>query len=812
MKKNAFSDRRNINYESLYQIFISAEKRNEVVPFAIPPEFGVIYHLCSPDLRASVTTLNLRADYKKKCAIPHLIENEILVSQAFYSKDDDSHPVYCAWREVDPNIISLWQRHSSDGLVQVPPSCFAIDGLQFSKQLTAKLPAVTALPTTCLILHNPEIPVDSMKLDSVVLELQVMASKREPKIEDSEMATKLNDINQTLRCMLNDVAPIEFFKDSEYDPSGYIRDYRMTFHPLEEMLDIIFTSFQSPWRNLDKELLMELKSEWERAIATVLNFPSWKSLSKVDWLPAMWLQVIGCPAIVRTQEELVALTCEIVLPLINSQNWTEEGHSLAAALQKAGFRGKFANWLSCGIVTRIEYFEEDLWEISEPISWNSFLFSDISKVVKYTHLHIKNGEYARKEGAQLHLKVVDNSLPTKTEIGAVPLSWPTKLFYPKDFAQKVFDHIQEKLREAETLGGGDVKYCFYGHSTSEQSVVKMSKYGMSPYAGCLNAMSCGHGMYFFKMNRTDFTFEEMNMGAGEKVTNSTIAAQFRGFLYAVSRSFQMVNCHALSPAVLLFLVKEMDISSGLDTITTQLPLRDSCSCPSAISSPPDVNIMDPETVDIAVGQDVCTNDVVRAVRMIDVTVRDGIEKFNTFALLSGAVDMEKVASSGGIYKGNVCDNSAKRGMLPYFALKSWSEANEFNVWKEAIRKPMAAFRRMVIGFDYSGCFIQRSAYAVVKKGRDEWSQTEIDPVYHTAPATEYVFVSVAALAQLLENSLPSVCFVDPDVHFRPDTEECFTKEDVDVAMTMTWAENRVEDKLTHAYWRLKSRCRRNGCV
>jgi len=106
---------------------------NEIIPFAIPPDFGVIYDLGNPILRASVNTLNLREEYKRQCAIPHLIKNEILVSQAFYSEELNSHHVYCAWREVKPHIICLWQRHSTNGLVAVPLSCFASSSLKQSK-------------------------------------------------------------------------------------------------------------------------------------------------------------------------------------------------------------------------------------------------------------------------------------------------------------------------------------------------------------------------------------------------------------------------------------------------------------------------------------------------------------------------------------------------------------------------------------------------------------------------------------------------------------------------------------------------------
>ena len=65
----------------------------------------------------------------------------------------------------------------------------------------------------------------------------------------------------------------------------------------------------------------------------------------------------------------------------------------------------------------------------------------------------------------------------------------------------------------------------------------MSKYGMSPFAWFQNPNSCGRGMYFFKIGPTDeFTFDQMNLGAGTKEQQK----QFQGFVYyALSRGFMM---------------------------------------------------------------------------------------------------------------------------------------------------------------------------------------------------------------------------------------------------------------------------------
>jgi len=145
----------------------------------------------------------------------------------------------------------------------------------------------------------------------------------------------------------------------------------------------------------------------------------------------------------------------------------------------------------------------------------------------------------------------------------------------KDYAENVFYHMQEILKVNEN-------YYFLGHCTTEESIIKMSKYGMSPYAGFGNKMSCGHGMYFFKMSKTDKTFEDLNKKPSNRTnvtnfngnSNDDIIKEFQGFLYAISERVKKND----NLAVMLFLIKEDEEKlKAIDTTQVPLFLR-SCNC------------------------------------------------------------------------------------------------------------------------------------------------------------------------------------------------------------------------------------------
>lgn len=101
-----YSKRKNMNYKELYKLFIK-NGNGTIQQYASPIKLLILYDLGNENIRASVETLNLQSDYKRQCSIPHFIDGEILVSQAFYSTD--KCVVYCAWCEVnsDNKIVRM---------------------------------------------------------------------------------------------------------------------------------------------------------------------------------------------------------------------------------------------------------------------------------------------------------------------------------------------------------------------------------------------------------------------------------------------------------------------------------------------------------------------------------------------------------------------------------------------------------------------------------------------------------------------------------------------------------------------------------
>ena len=60
--------------------------------------------------------------------------------------------------------------------------------------------------------------------------------------------------------IIDDSPSLEFLSDSWFDSFGSIAEYRYEFWPLIGIFDEIFIIFDSPHRNLDKNLLMKLNS------------------------------------------------------------------------------------------------------------------------------------------------------------------------------------------------------------------------------------------------------------------------------------------------------------------------------------------------------------------------------------------------------------------------------------------------------------------------------------------------------------------------------------------------------------------------
>lgn len=598
------------------------------------------------------------------------------------------------------------------------------------------------------------------------------------------------DMKQTLLSIMKEISPVQFISDLEFDSSGSIIDYQMVFATLHELVDTIFNNFHCPCRNMDKNLLIKLKINWDKAINRVENFSISRSLSIIDWFPAMWLFSIGCPTIVHTQDEMITLVCETVL-----NNKSKSEIDIEASLLQVKFRPSFAKWLSYRITNHLDSFEHDLWDISEPISLCSFLFTDNSNIVKYNSSQPINHEDNTKvssqsfqssqlyQSSQLSLKVIprnnfDNSTSV-SEITAVPFTNLNRSWVPMDFAKFVFEYIQHQFKIVDNT------YVFYGHCTSEESIMKMNKFGMSPFYGYKNKTSCGHGMYFFQMGHMNFSFEELFMNI-EKYNNEINVkrdmkndvekamekdmSQFCSFIYAIFKIFDRKSIRFLSPAILLFKILKTDINS-IDSTKTKLTLRQNCLCSQIITN-------DNE-------KDLSCQDIVRIFQMIP--DNNDIQKYNMFALLSGIADMEKIAESFGI----ICSSSSDCILnIPEMSSLIWDDQSLLNQWKCHMKKPI---QRTVLHVSY---FDENN------------HRNEIKKKVENIDFKEFIFISITALEHLLQKGNPSVCFVNVNIpfHLFNNIHFKFYYDDEEMTENNVLKKTKDDSKKSHNYWKLKLRC------
>lgn len=767
----------NMNYiEDIYAWF--KENKNCVVPFQVPVNDKVVY--CLTDYqRPSVKSLCLYPTYKRQSVLPRLFGNDIFVTLSFRAKNKPT--VYCSWIEPKPYIICMWQCDVTNGITQ---DCFK------------------SIDTDFQMLTQKDKTTNDKNMD---LQMLTRATKSMSNISNMEL------IHQIFKVMYTIVAPIILMDDLEYDPSGVLLFYRQEFHILEEQFDILLITSSNYARNMNKELMSKFTCDWEYTLTTVFNFPIIQSLPIHTWISVVWLQVIGCPHIIHSEQDLIYLLCEIILsrPFHTQEEITE-------SLKKAGFRETISYFISHQIMFNINDFNRQLRELSEPISWNSFLVATkISETstpyVEYTYSHHLTEEESesKKEIEKIYTVVQPTKLKlsvikkdhSQENITAVPLNWGNKDWYPRDFTKSVFDYIQLQLK----MEINSTK-CFFGHCTTEQNIVKMSKYGMSPYAGYQNPMSCGRGMYFFKLSKTEFTFLELTQKA-ERIDNSKLGKEFQGFLYAVTRCFNN-GIFASSAAVLLFMVQENDFPL-VDSTKYLLPLQKDCKCPNVILDDKNADLKDLKSLKICHTEElVSLSDIKRALGMIDTTTPDGIEKFNAFAVLSGVIDMDSIGFG---FSGNICDSIVLSVNIPSSSLKSWNSQKEFTVWKSVISAPMSTYRRPILSFDDYGNFMHVSPCDI--KYPTKWEQSYINEQNTKSAGTEIVFVSEKSLENLLNKGSTSVCFIDPEFVARNDKHTCH-KEDYEICgniLTMETVENQVFANTikAHPYWFNRLRCQIN---
>lgn len=779
----------NMNYRNLKSYFVK-ETYNNIphYPTDTAPVGLSLYNLGNSK-RPSIFSLRLTPSHKYRWPQPREVDGELVVSQAYVSKDFTG-AIYCAWLESMPNVIMLWLRHPSDGITA------DIDEARFTKSVSAtKVSHFRSSPN--------DHPDTEGKAHWILIELDKIY---------------LHDI-------MADVNSVVLEDDEDFDPTGAIASYRKlsSFKEMEALVDAIHhTRTSYAWCNIQKAMGAELMCLMKSAVEDGLNtIPPKIALPIGEWLPAMWLQVIGCPQQVRTGEDLLFLVCKTMLSLTAPTEAV-----ISSALQDLGFRERFASWIAFRIRCNIEQLGDDLRRIAEPVSWNSFLVADGEKV-RYTHLRKvednQDIEYENDgDGTLLDLKVVESSselseMSTKLEPSPVVFeirdSW-----YPYDFAHKVFSHIQNELSSLSNRGEKG-EYSYFGHCSSERAMIKMSKSGLSPYAGYGNTKSCGRAMYFFKMSQfpQELSFEYLN-STPEKDSDCELSEdeaaarkQFRGFVYAMTRCFNVGGIDSLCPAVLLFRVSH-DTIKEFDSVRDQFPLQgadpkaatalklDGCKIKRIDSKigTPAINCAD---ITLAITNTVPHND-------------QRTEKINLLAILSGVVDFSVLPC--GVYCGNVSDNSLREKAMPFHTIKNWENDDQFALWKTVAEKDVKEFWRPNIRFaekeqegfpraNYSPYILTSMKNEVLKMSAFvKFGENTID-------IPEYAFVTTCALKNLLQNAKScEITFVAPgdnnetsklkgyESEFCVETKchDPFTEELIRVKMMQGF-------EPIHPYWKLR---------
>ena len=746
-------------------VYNSLKIVDTVLPYLFPPSCSVLYNL-GVNNRVCLETLHLESsfEFKRNFIQARLIHDEIFVSEEFFSEKDHNITVFSAWLERNPHIICTWQLDFKGDIINVSNDLF--DDTNF------KLPTIAEV-------HNPN------KQPTCVLtplqSIQMNASEHRQYIIDTLRDTRENN------------GEIELISDEDYDDSRSILAYRKEFYSVQMHFDILLASLTLTTMNLHKDLLIELKSLWEAAINIVSTFEVDQALAILEWLPAMWMQVIGCPDNVRTREELFYILYEILSD--PDLDWTQE--AVVKSLTDQKFRNKFAHWIGRHIFNHCENIERDIWDISEPIDWNFFLCIEDNEVA-YKYLHCVNGNYIITNPTKLVLKVVDQPTDPKTELLSFCIcnSWDNVTL--KIVAENIFNHMQEILKVN--------KNCYFlGHFTTEESIIKMSKYGMSPYAGFGNKMSCGHGMYFFKLSKTDKTFDQLfesSSNDNSKIDENEVALtskinditkEFQGFIYAMSTRVK----HIKQLAVMLFLIGEgVNTLKAYDTTTSPLTLR-TCYCNPVFVFPEHNEYND---------YDIKGRVSSTTTKDLSLIKHDDVERFNIFALISGVVDFNKIPN--GIFRGNIFDgfrSITKSTNFPPEAMPTWVQSQseqQFGLWKNACSSlPIKNYRRMF------GYFDTRGEFQIDKKRPEE--------KYEGSPTEmwEYVFVSSSALQELLNHSVITIAFINSNA--KSETKEsCDRTSNLNEynVMNEEWLNEvviNVGDKMRHPYWTLRLRCNRN---
>jgi hypothetical protein len=758
--------RKNMNY---IEVFNDLSKYYLAIPYprdSVP--YGKQLYDLGHEQRVTIMTLRLNCQHKQRSPIVRVFDGTPLVCRVFYSDENKHSVLYCAWLETKPNFVMLWERNRDKGI------CIELLSSRFVK---------VSIESLSHIFNLVEISQDVVEEET-------------DNVEISESFVKI--LKLIARDVLKEVDDTLLVVDSVYDPLGDFVSLRRVFSKLRNEFESMLACRMCNARNMDKVLLTKFKASWEETLHFVKTYNLDGVIPRTEWHIAMWLFVIGCPERVRTCDDFMYVICTTIIRL----EYFEEEHFIGS-LCNEGFSVILSKWLYITIRDHIDFFEEELQNIAEPVSWNSYLCEANGKLC-YTHSHPQdkdNGVYDSMAPTEVILSICD-------ETGIYEKIVPKSLnlnegqqWYPITYANEVFEHMKKSLNNDETK-------CFYGHCCSEQSIVKMSKGGISHLCSYENQSSCGHGMYFFRMDSTCLSrpFVDLCRGACDC---EEAGRQFQGFIYALTRTFESRKCHALSPAVLLVLVNK-DFSEVFNTTTTYLPTVDNgdsqsgwrCSCKRATEE-----FTFHDTCVTVSNKAPCALDVKNALQIMPLDIEDRCEKYNAIAMMSGIVDYAGVKE--GILTGNVCDNSCSHKRMPLKTLKSWGTSNEYDKWKQFLTVDVSAFRRRRLLFDYNGKFIDSRGYRLNKPGLDIWDEFPTHSVHGTIPVPEYIFISSGALKALFSNSISiSVAFINPDESFYPRHDICHSIEDTSSQISPESVTTGNMNK-RHPYWKLRIECRQS---
>ena len=770
---------KNIRYKDLCTIMInqlhskSIRNLDEVVNGAL--HGLVLYRLPDVKYRAEVSSLRLSNDHKPRSPTLRVVDSSILVSRAFDSSKFSLSTLYCAWFEEFPSLVIFWERSPAGGITdQICKDRF----IGATTRLSDSFNNLSIAPLT-----DMKSITENTEAESNKKHIEQLCARRRRNIEEF--------LANSAECTATFIG--EDDDDETIDTMSTLRDIFFGVCPLG---DAMITARRNLWQNLNKVILNELKSKWEEAIALVKDREVDNYLVDSEWMEAMWLYVIGCPSEVRSKISFLSLIHKAF-----SQLKSFEEKEIFSILKWEGFRPSLAQWI-CDHCS-LEDFEDSVFKLATRTSWNSYLFSQGG----YVHLHYGSSEFQSVKPDPVTFSVTSVPGIQRDDIRSLPLDMGSNSWAPVDFAKATFNNLKSLMNTPT--------YYILGHCCPEQSIVKMSKKGMSTLATYLSDKTCGHGMYFFELHWDvfQFSFEDLNNMALQDQPDADLdprGLQFRAFVYALSRVFQNQNCDALSPSVLVLLLPEEpadSIPEPFDAVNKRLPMCNdnmtdttswTCTCPPVFSYDLAVSInpiIDSE-------KPMSASAIRNAISLIN---DDDIEKLNAFALLGGIVDFNKIPH--GAYKSIISDKSPQKILIALANMDKWDTSGKFKIWLNLLQEPSGSFRRPKTLFNHQGGFSHLQPDNFIRPGMEHWNVCPADPIRET------VFVQNSALANLLDKAAAIyVVFLDPGNQWTPrPSSECHLKETEATAYTqanaMAAVKTRSANDPRHLYWKNRSSCR-----